>query len=157
MYPWRLGPYNQKASLGRQEKAMLPCPYTLQWFGYLSWHVVSSLCMQQSKGKPLMEQMWHLEWPLKRPQTGQTQYMGEAFLGLLNPSHAFLLQTVTAATNVITMEKECTMILTLTPSAGFLETQAVIDFWICIQKLWVHCGEQKLCLLPQMSASWGVG
>ena len=54
--------------------------------------------------------------------------MEEGFLGLLNPSHAFLLQTVTAATNVITLGKGCTMILALTPSAGFLETQAVIDF-----------------------------
>ena len=56
--------------------------------------------------------------------------MEEVFLGLLNPSHAFLLQTVTAATNVITLGKGCTMILALTPklSRDFLETQAVIDF-----------------------------
>lgn len=54
--------------------------------------------------------------------------MEEAFLGLLSPSHAFFLQTVTVATNVITPGKGCTMTLALTPSAGFLETQAVIDF-----------------------------
>lgn len=73
--------------------------------------------------------------PWKGPRRRRLNTMKKLSWGYsFHPTQFF--KTSTTARHFTKLGKECTVILALTPSAGFLEIQAVIGFWICTGTLW---------------------
>lgn len=73
--------------------------------------------------------------PWKGPRWHRLNIIKKLSWGYSFPPMQFLKKPTTAR-HFIKLGKGCTVISALTPSAGFLEIQAVIGFWICMGTLW---------------------
>lgn len=133
----------RKPSMGRRKQ--FPSLHT----GHLGWQVASSLCLWQSHERPLMELNVTSKVVPEKALGGTDRIHWRSSPGLSISSHAILFQTATEVMHFIPLGKGHTMNFGLTPSAGFLEIQALL----ISESARAHCGEQKPCLLLQIAAS----
>lgn len=109
--------------------------YTLQWF--LKSKLTSGrLTLLAIRWKTPDETKCDIcNGPWKGPRWHRLNTIKKLSWGYSFPPMQFFKKPTTAR-HFIKLGKGCTVISALTPSAGFLEIQAVIGFWICTGTLW---------------------